>query len=159
VDTIQEKKKLKIHSKQALSNEKWDELGLDKFSLFHKLKQKAVGLVEKDQNHDWDLTVFLDEMQETLIQKEINKKKHEEKERERFSLLEEKKRRREEHERQVKEAQERKRKRREEHERQVIEAKKRKAEQDKKEQEEQKTSENLDNTSHPSDNISTDHIE
>ena len=69
-----------------LSNEIWEQLYPDKFTLLHKLTKAAVEQIEKEQRDDWELGPFLKEMYEELIAKEKKaaKKRHKEKVRQRL---------------------------------------------------------------------------
>ena len=48
---------------RSLSNEIWDQLCPDKFTLLNKLTKTAVEQVEKEERYDWDMSQFLKEMQ------------------------------------------------------------------------------------------------
>ena len=56
-----------------LSNEIWEQLYPDKFTLLHKLTKAAVEQIEKEQREDWELGPFLKEMHEALIATEKEK--------------------------------------------------------------------------------------
>ena len=88
---------------RSLSNEIWDQLCPDKFTLLNKLTKTAVEQVEKEERYDWDMSQFLKEMQQSF-QEKVQEASSAEKRRQ------EKRQRRLEHEKRVKEAQDRKHK-------------------------------------------------
>jgi len=51
---------------KPLSNELWDQLYPDKFTLLNKLTNTAVEQVEKEEQYDWELGSFLKEMREVF---------------------------------------------------------------------------------------------
>ena len=80
---------------KPLSNEIWEQLYPDKFTLLHKLTKTAVDQIEKEQRDDWELGPFLKEMHEELIatekekeaisqEKKAAKKRHKERVRQRL---------------------------------------------------------------------------
>jgi len=54
---------------RPLSNEFWDQICPDKFTLLHKLTKTAVEQVEKEEQYDWELRSFLKEMREVFTAK------------------------------------------------------------------------------------------
>ena len=66
---------------RPLSNELWDQMCPDKFTLLHNLTKTAVEQVEKDERYDWEMDPFLREMEKSLMEKQ---KKNQQQKNDRF---------------------------------------------------------------------------